>query len=252
MVSLQALIQDLEVYLDVRRFADVCPNGLQIGRRGDEVRSIAVAVTASLEVIRQAVASGVEVLFVHHGLFWKGDPYPLCGAKLEKIRLLLEANIALVSYHLPLDAHVDIGNNWRAARDLGWTDLAPFGLMQGNYIGVKGRFSPMPRSALCEQLERYYGRAAQRAEGGREEVSSAGLISGGAYRQLGEAAAEFLDCFITGSGDEPVWHWAAEEGINFYALGHAATEKVGPRTLGHYLAQRFGVAQAFIDQPNPF
>ena len=232
-------------------FADFCPNGLQI-EGSDGVTRVATAVTASLETIKQAVELNVQALVVHHGLFWHHDSQIITGSKREKIALLLQHNISLFTYHLPMDAHATIGNNWKAAYDLGLEELEPFSKHNNFFIGVKGKLPALPRMEWQKRLEDYYGHQAVTALGGRESISSAAIISGGAYKQLQEAAVEGLDAFITGNFDEPAWSQAFEGKINFYALGHAATERVGPKALAEVLQKDLKVKCFFIQDSNPF
>ncbi|MGM0440153.1 MAG: Nif3-like dinuclear metal center hexameric protein [Chlamydiota bacterium] len=241
----------LEELLQTSNFEDYCPNGLQV-EGFPEIRSVATAVSANLETIEQAVNKGADALIVHHGIFWKRDKLPLVGSKKQKIKMLLENNLSLFGYHLPLDAHQGLGNNWKAAQDLGWQHLAPFGNYNGSYIGVKGTFEPLSREAFVTTLEGYYDHQAVVSWGGKKEVSSAALVSGGAYSQIFEAAQNGVDCFITGNFDEGAWHAAKEEGINFIALGHSNTEKVGPRALANHLTEHLGLSADFIDVYNPF
>jgi len=245
MITLQELCDDLDRFYNVSEFEDFCPNGLQIeGKK--EINRAATAVSASLETLQKAVDAEVDALIVHHGIFWNRDPYPIVGAKREKIDLLLKNGISLIAYHLPMDAHEEAGNNWKAAKDLGWENLEPFS------IGVKGSFSPIDVSEFQSLLEKYYDHKAHTALGGREKVSSAALISGGAHKEIEAASREGVDCFITGSFDEPVWHAAKEEGINFFALGHSNTEIIGPKALGKYLSEKFSIDTKFLHVPNPF
>ncbi len=251
MVTLTELSQHLNLKLDISLFKDACPNGIQIeGKK--EIRKAVTAVTSSMEAIRKAVEEGADALIVHHGLFWNKDEYPLTGTKKTKIKLLLDHEISLLAYHLPLDAHRQLGNNWVAAKEMQWTALEPFGLFDGQYIGVKGVFPVISVEAFRKILERYYGQAAHAACGGKKEVKSAALISGGAYRAVTEAAKQELDCFISGNFDEPAWHHAFEEKINFFAMGHNATEKVGPRVMAGYIHEAFGIPCSFLDLENPF
>lgn len=251
MVTLQDLSLYLNDLLHVERLTDYCINGLQV--EGDtKIMKAATAVSASLDTIEEAVELGVQALIVHHGLFWNQDSHAIVQVKRKKIKLLLDHGISLFGYHLPLDAHQEVGNNWKAARDLGWYDLQPFGKFNGVEIGVKGKFSPRPREAFRVELEKYYVSSSHSALGGKEIVESAALISGGAYKSLSDACREGVDCFITGNFDEPVWNQAFEEKINFFALGHTATEKVGPKALAEALERRFGIACRFIDTDNPF
>ncbi len=174
------------------------------------------------------------------------------GRKREKLKLLLEKGISLFAYHLPLDLHQEIGNNWFAAKELGWQDLQPFGMFNGIPIGVKGRVPAISRQAFVAQLERYYDHPATCALGGKEQIGSAALISGGAYKSLPEAVQAGVDCFITGNFDEPVWSQAFEEKINFFAMGHSATERIGPRALSQRIGKDLSISAEFLDLVNPF
>ena len=247
--------KDLEVYLNnylkVSVIKDYCPNGLQVEGRSD-IKKMATAVSASLETFEQCIEQAIDALIVHHGLFWEKDPYQLVGIKRAKIELLLKGGISLFAYHLPLDAHQEVGNNWQAARDWGWENLEPFGDYYGTLIGVKGTFTDRPIQQLVKEVENYYGHPAASALGGKKNVKSGALISGGAYKELAKAAAAGVDCFITGNFDEPAWNVAHEEGIHFLALGHAATEKVGPRALARHISEKFDVPVQFLDTFNPF
>lgn len=251
MIALRDFCVYLDLFLKSGEFTDFCQNGLQVQGR-DAIQKIATGVTATLSTIEEAVKRNVNVLIVHHGLFWQRDPYAITGTKYQKIKLLIENGISLMAYHLPLDANIEVGNNWVAARELGWTDLEPFGYANQIPIGVKGRFSPMSRDDFKRQLEGYYQHPAHTALGGKEVVQSAALVSGGAYKEISQAIKAGVDCFITGNFDEPVWHQAFEERMNFFALGHSATERVGPRALGKHLQGHFGIECEFIDLENPF
>lgn len=251
MITLSELRADLDALLQPTLFADSCPNGLQVEGK-EKISLIATAVSASLATIEAAIDAKADALVVHHGIFWNQDSYIITGVKQQKLSLLLKSGLSLLAYHLPLDAHKSFGNNWKAAMDLGWENLEPFGLYKGMAIGVKGTFPPQSLCSFVEQLERYYQHQAHLAPGGNAQVKSAALISGGAYRSLGEAASEKVDCFITGNFDEPAWHQAMEEKINFLALGHSHTEKIGPKSLAIYMQEKFRLPCAFIDIENPF
>lgn len=248
-------LSDLQTYLDVimqcKLLTDYCPNGLQVEGRG-KIKRLATAVSANLATIQKAVAWKADALIVHHGLFWQGDNYVITGSKREKIQLLLENEISLLAYHLPLDMNAQFGNNWKAAQDMGWKELQPFGFHKGVAIGVQGKIKACSRENLKKQLEKYYQHPAVCAFGGNESVQTLALISGGSYKSISEAIDLGLDCFITGNYDEPVWSQAFEGNINFFAMGHSATERVGPQGLGEHLKQQFGFEYKFIDIPNPF
>ena len=139
MITAATLEQSLNNLLDSHHIDDFCPNGIQVANKG-EIKKIATAVSASREAIERSVDAGAQALIVHHGIFWKGDTYPLVGNKYKKIKLLMDYDIALLCYHLPLDMHQTLGNNWKVAHDLGWTSLQPFGEFNHMLIGVKGTF----------------------------------------------------------------------------------------------------------------
>lgn len=251
MATLKQLIQYLNELYQPELFADFCPNGLQV-EGVSKVSSVATAVSASLETIEKAVKQKVQLLIVHHGLFWNRDSQVISGVKKEKIELLLKSGISLMAYHLPMDAHVTFGNNWKAALDLNWTNLKPFYKANGAFIGVQGNIPKQSRKNFKKQLEKYYNHEAIVAFGGKTEIQSAALISGGAYKQLEDAAALGIDCFITGNFDEPAWPKSFEEKINFYALGHSATERVGPKALAKHLQEKLKLITQFIPDENPF
>lgn len=251
MITLQELCRDLEEFLNVGDYKDYCDNGLHV-EGATEINHFATAVTASLATIQAAVDLGVQALIVHHGMFWKGDPYAVVGTKREKLNLLLKHDISLLAYHLPLDGNSEVGNNWKAAKDLGWNGLEPFAEYKGIHLGVKGTFPGLGVRNFQRKLEEYYQHSAHCALGGNDTIKSAALVSGGAYKLLPEAAKEGIDCFITGNFDEPAWHHAYEEKINFFAMGHSATERVGPKALGEFLKEKYSLKYSFIDITNPF
>lgn len=245
------LEKELNDYLDVANVVDACPNGLQVEGK-DEIKKAAFAVTASLYAIEKAVEEEVDCLFVHHGIFWDRVPQEVVGTKKKKIELLLKHGISLFAYHLPLDKHEEIGNNWKAAQDLNWRNLEPFGNYRGDTIGVRGSFSIKDISTFQRELENYYGHVAHVALGGGEKVMNAALISGGAHWSIIEAIESGVECFITGSFDEPIYTLAMEEGINFFAMGHHHTERVGPRALMKFLQDKYEIKGIFIEEENPF
>lgn len=251
MITLQELCGYLDEYLNCGLYHDFCMNGLQVEGAG-QIFKVATAVTANLATIKEAASLGVQALLVHHGLFWNQDPHQIKGSKKEKLKILLNHNISLLTYHLPLDAHQEIGNNWKAAKDLGWEDLKSFCYVKGVPIGVMGTVPPISPVDLAKKLEGYYAHPATHALGGKPEISKIALVSGGAYKSLPDAAEVGVDAFITGSFDLSAWDQAFEEKVHFYALGHTATEKVGPKAMAEMLQQRFGLESLFIDATNEF
>lgn len=251
MITLQELCAHLDHLLQPQLIKDYCYNGLQFEGKS-EIFKIATGVSASLATIQAAADWGADALIVHHGLFWNQDSHRIYGTKKEKLRILFNHNLSLLAYHLPLDAHQTLGNNWKAARDMEWQNLEPFAPINGVYMGVSGRVKKMHRLEFQKKLENFYQHNAQVALGGKEEIETVGLVSGGSYKMITEAIDKKLDCYIAGNFDEPVWNQAYEEKINFYALGHSATEKIGPRALGEYLSEEHHLTHQFIDIYNPF
>ncbi|WP_350339707.1 MULTISPECIES: Nif3-like dinuclear metal center hexameric protein [Candidatus Rhabdochlamydia] len=250
-MTLQDLLQYLNQLLQPELFSDVCPNGLQIeGKK--TISRVAFAVSASLATIKQAIALKADALIVHHGIFWDKTSCILLGSKKQKFQLLLENEISLLAYHLPLDAHQTVGNNWKAARDLNLTDLKAFGSLCGNKIGVKAQIKPTLVESFQTKLEAYYEHVAHTSLGGKKQISSVAIVSGGAHWMIEQAIQEEVDCFITGSFDEPIWDLAYENGIHFFALGHFSTEKVGVKCLKQITTKHFAIPAHFINLFNPF
>lgn len=226
-------------------------NGIQVMNDNGPLIHIATAVTADLSTIEKAIELGVQALVVHHGLFRKHDSHILQGMTFNRIKRLINHNIALLGYHLPLDKHESMGNNWKAARDMGWQNLQPFGEWNKTAIGVRGEFQPMAYDIFKNKIESYYQHPAVTAYVQRE-IRSAALISGSAYKYIELAAQVGVDAFITGNFDESAWYLAHELQISFFALGHAATEKVGPKAIADYINQTLQIKTTFIDTNNPF
>ncbi|HLI32531.1 MAG TPA: Nif3-like dinuclear metal center hexameric protein [Solirubrobacteraceae bacterium] len=252
MASLAEIVAACDALLAPERFADYCPNGLQVEGRS-EVRRIASAVSAHAELFERAIASGVDLLLTHHGLLWGSAPTPLTGAFRQRLKLLLEADISLLAYHLPLDAHPELGNNALIARALGAQSLTPFAEHRGQPIGFIAQL-PSPGSeprALHAAIERLCGREPLHFDFGPTPVRSIAIISGAGASYLEQAIAAGADAFLTGEPAERVMAIAKEAGVHFIAAGHYATETFGIRQLGAHLAERFGLEHVFIDIPNP-
>ena len=247
MISLQAVADHLDTELACVTFSDYCLNGIQVDGKL-HLERVATAVTASLEAIEAAVAWGADALVVHHGLFWDGVRYPIVGPLKRKLELLLQYQMSLLAYHLPLDAHQQLGNNWVAARALGLQQLEAFA-----EFGVMGELQPAePIGGWLERVASYYGVQPRTQLGGPEEVTRVGIVSGGAHKCMAAAVNLGLDCFVTGTGDGPNAYMATEEGIHFIAVGHETSEKVGPRALASYLKEHLGLETTFVDTDNLF
>ncbi len=247
------LVAYLDDHLNADAVTDAAVNGLQVEGR-TEVRRIATAVSASAALFRAAAAWGADAVLVHHGLLWRGtDAVPILGATRERFRLLLQEEINLIAYHLPLDRHSEHGNNAVLCRTLGLEHLEPFGTYHGVSIGFAGVF-PQPL-ARAELIRRVFEATGQQPlafpPDGEPVIASVGIVSGGAPEIFDEAVAAGLDAFVTGEAREWVLHRAAEEGVTFIAAGHYATERFGVQALGDHLSTRFDLEVRFFDFPNP-
>jgi dinuclear metal center YbgI/SA1388 family protein len=254
-VPLKTLVAHLDGLLDAARFADYGPNGLQVEGRGS-VRRVVVGVTACLELIEKAAALGADAILVHHGILWGGTP-TLTGSFGRRVRTLMRHDLSLIAYHLPLDAHLGLGNGASLARRLGVTDLVPFGMHKGMPVGVRGVITPeadgAPVSAatFATRITSALGVAPLVYPHGPPEIRTIGIVTGGAERDIDQAVAAGLDAFLTGEVSEPTLHTAREDGIHFFSAGHHATERYGVQSLAAHLEATFGLECHFVDVPNP-
>lgn len=252
MAALGDVLDHLDALLDPAAFADYCPNGLQVPGTRD-VRRVVSGVSAHEELLRAARDLDADLVLAHHGLFWDGDPRALTPPMARKLGLLLGSGMALAAYHLPLDAHMEHGNNALLAGALGLVDLEPFALHGGRPLGVRGRFADPPDHAGLRERVRAAcgGRPPLVFPEGPEPVRTLGVVSGSAPDDVHAAIALGLDAFLTGEPAERVMAVARENAITFMAAGHYATETRGVQRLGELLAERFGVEHRFVDVPNP-
>jgi dinuclear metal center YbgI/SA1388 family protein len=251
MVARDELVRHLDTFLEIGLFEDACPNGLQVEGR-PEIRRVVTGVTSSLALIEEAVRRKADAIVVHHGIFWAGGSPVLRGSMKKRVRALLDAEMNLLAYHLPLDAHSEVGNNAPALRALGGVDLEPFAPHGGRPIGWRAKLaSPVVAKDFLARVEAFYGAKATAFLAGPAMIRTVGLVSGGAQKDASRAVAAGLDCFITGEISEPNLHIAEEEGLHHISIGHHASERVGARELAVYLARTFGVVAEFVDVPNP-
>ncbi len=252
MVKALDIIGTCERILQAESFSDYGPNGLQVPGRSD-VALVVTGVSATLALIERAAELGAGLVIAHHGLFWNGQSRALSPAMARRLRVLLGADIGLAAYHLPLDAHPEVGNNAILARELGCSEHEPFGAYRGVPVGRRGSFPgdgvPMPE--LVERVRALTRREPTVLGAGAERVRTIGIVSGAGADALPEAVRSGLDAFLTGEPREHVTADAREAGIHFIAAGHAATETFGIRALGNLLAERFGVDHRFVHIPNP-
>jgi dinuclear metal center YbgI/SA1388 family protein len=249
--SRDEIIAFLDELLDIGAFNDYGPNGLQVPG-AERVELVATGVSAQRELFEQAAAAGAELVIAHHGLFWDFHPRTVSAAMKERLRILFEADISLAGYHLPLDAHPEVGNNALICEALGFERAGPFGEHRGGSVGFVARSAGgVPFTELRERCAREFGQEPFVWNSGPELVRTIGVVSGGAASSFEEAIASGLDAFLTGEPAEHVMADARENHIHFIAGGHYATETFGVRRLGELVAERFGVEHRFIDVPNP-
>ena len=247
-----SIVAALDELLEPGAFADLGPNGLQVPG-GEEARRVVTGVTAQRELIGRAIELEAQLLLVHHGLFWDFHPTGLTPVLAERLRPLFKHDLALAAYHIPLDAHPEVGNNAILANALGCERHEAFGDFKGRAIGRAGTFAGdgVPAEALFARVREVTGRDPLVQGAGPARVRRIGIVSGSAASSLDEAAALGLDAFLTGEPKENVMADARELGIHFIAAGHYATETFGVRALGDRIASQFDVAHTFVDIPNP-
>lgn len=244
-MQLDELCHFCDDFLAVDDFDDYCPNGLQVEGRAT-VNHIVSGVTASLDLIEAAIEQNADAIVVHHGYFWKGEPAPLTGYKGRRIKRLMQADISLLGYHLPLDFHAQAGNNAQLARRMGWLVTA-----QQNGVWTGETAEPMSADALLAALDETIDTNALLIRGGSHPVHRIAWCTGAAQSFIEQAAALGVDAFISGEISEQTVHVARELGIHYIAAGHHATERYGVQALGDVIAGRFGISHEYIEIDNP-
>lgn len=244
----EKLTRYLDALLDSARFSDYCPNGLQVEGRG-EVRRIVAGVSASQALVDAAIARRADALLVHHGWFWRGEDRRVTGVRKTRLQSLLANDINLIAYHLPLDAHGELGNNAQLARHLGWSVAGHFGEQD---IGWHGRTAETTTLAeLCARVAAEFRREPQVIGDTERAVRRVAWCSGGGQGIFEEALAQGVDVFLSGEIAEQNVHLARESGVAYIAAGHHATERYGVQALAAHLAERFGLDCEFVDIDNP-
>lgn len=250
-MNVNEIIRYTDQLLDITSFDDYCPNGLQVQGRED-VELVVTGVSASLALLEAARDRGADLVVVHHGYFWKGEDPRITGMKKQRLDILIKHDINLAAYHLPLDAHAELGNNVQLARELGIRPAGSFGRGPGPHIGMIGELDePADGEGFAQHIEQCLGRTPLYVAGNDNPITTLAWCTGGAQSYIEAAAAQGVDAFITGEVSEQTVHVARELGIHFYAAGHHATERYGARALGQHLADRFSLEQEFIDIDNP-
>ena len=246
------LLNDLRDYiaslLDTSHFRDYCPNGVQVQGRA-KVRRIASGVTASQKMLEAATAWEADAIVVHHGYFWRNEDAAIVGIKKQRIAHLLRHDISLLAYHLPLDAHAELGNNAQLGQRLGFVEQGRFGEQN---IACYGELAQaLTLSKLAQNIAQDLQRTPQVIAEGDPAIQRIAWCTGAAQGYFEAAVALGVDAFLTGEISEQNVHVARESGVAFIAAGHHSTERYGVQALGQHLAARFGIEHRFFDIDNP-
>lgn len=238
-------------YLNISRYKDYCPNGLQL-ESDREVSRLVCGVTACLDLIDAAADAQADAILVHHGYFWRGEDAALTGMKARRVRRLFETGIGLLAYHLPLDAHSEVGNNVQLARLLNMRVEGPLEDDVSAPIALRCRLdTPCSASDFAGHISDVLEREPTLIADAATVVETVGLCTGAAQDYINYAVRHKLDAFISGEISERTTHTAREEGVCYYAAGHHATERYGVQALAQHLAEYFGFEAIFIDIDNP-
>lgn len=248
-VTRDAIVQRVESWLEPGRFQDYAPNGLQVEGKRD-VRHVVTGVTASQAFIDQALAAGADLVLVHHGYFWKGEDQRIQGMKKRRLQALLAADVSLLAYHLPLDAHPELGNNRQLADVLGIANPAPL-QPDGGLVWIGDLQREMSASEFSDQIGEQLSRRPLHVGNGPAGIRRVAWCTGAAQGFISQALEAGADAFISGEISEPTVHTARECGIHYFSAGHHATERYGVQAVGERLAQELGIEHTFIDVDNP-
>jgi dinuclear metal center YbgI/SA1388 family protein len=250
--QLKQIVDYCNQLLNIQEFRDYCPNGLQVEGK-DDVKKIIIGVTASYDFLVQAVAVGADAVLVHHGYFWKGEDSSIVGLKKNRIACLLQNNVSLLAYHLPLDAHTQYGNNIELAKKL---NISVKGCVEQGVAKGLLWFGELANEKTAAELSHHINDSLNRqplhlSSKTDQKIKTVAWCTGGAQNYIEEAAKLGVDAYISGEVSEQTFHLAKELDIHYFAAGHHATESYGVQALGMHLAEQFGVDVEFIDIDNP-
>jgi dinuclear metal center YbgI/SA1388 family protein len=250
-IMLNELLVEINRQLKPDQFNDYCPNGLQV--EGKPVIShLVTGVTASQRLLDAAVQAGADAVLVHHGYFWRGEDSVITGLKRKRIKTLLDHDISLLAYHLPLDAHAELGNNTQLAAVLGLVSTGELMKQNNQVMGLIADL-PAPESGeqMAARIAQALGRNPQHIAAADKPIRRVAWCTGAAQQYIEHAARAGADAYISGEISEQTVHSAQEYGMHYFAAGHHATERYGVKALGDMLARRFGIQHSFIDIDNP-
>ena len=249
-ISRDELAEYLARTLDITRFRDFCPNGLQMEGRSS-IKILVTGVTTSVALIEAAVQAQADAILVHHGYFWRGEDARVVGPKQRRLKLLLAHDMNLFAYHLPLDMHASLGNNAQLAQRLGLTPTARFGEDEIGWLGVASDAAVKTVGDLACLIESRLGRTPLVIGDATQALGRVAWCTGAAQNLLADAIAAGAGVYLSGEISEPTVHLARETGVAYIACGHHATERYGVQAVGAHVAERFGIAHHFIDIANP-
>jgi len=247
-MELNLLVAELANFLQVGKFQDYCPNGLQVEGR-PQVRRIVSGVTASQALIEAAIEADADAILVHHGYFWRGEAAEVTGLKRNRLKRLLTHDLSLLAYHLPLDAHAEVGNNVQLAQVFEWTI--------DRYLDDKNMLpmTQLPQASTLADLGEYIsqklGRRAQLLGDPQKQVQTVAWCTGAAQSYIQQAVNAGVDVFISGEVSEQTWHTVNETGTAYLSAGHHATERYGVQALGQWIAEKYGIEHIYIELDNP-
>ena len=244
-MKIDALNNYLNVLLQPERFSDYCPNGLQVEGK-QEINKIVTGVTASMDLLQAALQANADAVLVHHGYFWRGESLPIIGMKKRRLQFLLQHDINLFAYHLPLDAHTELGNNVMLAKQLDlkitkWAEM----------LALAELSQPQPLETFAAHIEAKLKRKPQVIGDLQKPIKKIAICTGAAQGYIEQAVAAGVDVYISGEISEQTVHIARETGMSYISAGHHATERYGIQALGEHLAQKFGISHEFLDIDNP-
>jgi dinuclear metal center YbgI/SA1388 family protein len=252
MASLRGIVDFLDEYLGAKNISDYGPQGLQVEGSAD-VNRATTGVSACMELFHAARDCSANAIIVHHGMFWDSESRVIRGSLKERVKFLLDNDMSLIGYHLPLDRHPEVGNNIQIVRKLGLTSEEPFGAYKGLTLGyiAKTQGQAVPAGEFFDKIRDVINASARVYPFGPANVRTVAICSGGGQDTLREAIAKKADVFVTGEDTEWIYHLCKEEGISYVAAGHHATERFGVMALADLVTAKFGVETRFIDIPNP-
>lgn len=243
----------LSAILKPNKFKDYAPNGLQV-QGCDEIAKVVTGVTACQALIDEAIRLNADAIFVHHGYFWKGESQVITGIKYQRISRLIKNDINLYAYHLPLDAHPELGNNAQLVKMFNLKNprsLQSY-LPLDESIGVIAEFEQaLEIEQVKERIEKALGRDVLFEASGKKLIKTVALCSGGAQGYIEQAVEMDADLYLTGEVSEQTIHLAREHGIHFVAAGHHATERYGAKAMAKFIMEELGVEAEFVDIDNP-